>query len=177
MSLLDATYFDRVDCSIPQGTYNTIAEHITRYERDILIGVLGYELYALVAAYANPGSDQRIIDLVEGKLYDYGDYQVKWNGLLNSEKVSPLAYAVFAEWLKNTITTMNVGAVAHSTESGSTFPTAQVIQAATVKARELFGFAGQDALIGSLYNFLAAHEDDYPEWIWSEYRIMNMFGI
>ena len=102
---------------------------------------------------------------------------MKWNGLLNSEKVSPLAYAVYVEWLRNTATVSNIGVVAGATENGTLLPIASEIQRASSLARELFGYAGQDAYAGSLYNFLTKYLSDYPEWIFNEYRMLNSFGI
>ncbi len=178
MSLLDATYFARVDCNIPQGTYNTITETIARYERDILIQLLGYDLYKLVAAYANPGSDQRIIDIVEGKEYTEGDYTVKWNGLLNTEKVSLLAYYCFIQWIRDNAQHLgNAGAVAPLTENGVVMNPAGVLQRAGVQLRELAGYPGQDLYAPSLYNFLSKYESTYTEWLFNEYKPINAFDL
>lgn len=176
MSLLDSTYFDKVDCNIPQGTYNTIQDHIERYERDILNGILGYTLAKLVLAYTAE-SDQRIKDIVEGKEYTNGDYLVKWNGLLNTEKVSPLAYAVHAEWLKNTISVQNIGVVQANAENGVVLPLAGMVQRDQANANELFGYVGQDKYAGSLYNFLSFYLSTYPEWQHNEIKIINTLGI
>ena len=177
MSLLDSTYFANVDCSIPEGTYNTIDEHIERYERDILIQVLGYDLYKLVAAYDSGTSPQRIIDIVEGKEYTVGSYTVKWNGILNSEKISFLAYYIFMKWIENTISVQNVGVVANVTENGVVISPAQAMQAAGMKARRLIGYPGNDAYAESLYNFLLYNESTYPEWLFSEFKPPNAFDL
>lgn len=178
MSLLDAKYFSRVDCNIPQGTYNTITETISRYERDYLIQILGYELYKLVAAYAKPGSDQRIIDIVEGKEYTVGEYTVKWNGLTNTEKVSPMAYYCFIQHIRdNAVRYQNTGAVVQTVENGVVISPGVLIQRASLSCRELTGYAGQDALAPSLYNFLTNYVSDYPEWVFNEYGLENMFDL
>ncbi len=178
MSLLDATYFEKNDCKIPQGTYNSLTDAIARYERDILIQILGYDLYKLVAAYANPESTQRIIDIVEGKEYTVGDYTVKWNGLLNTDKVSLLAYYVYIQYLKDkTLTFENVGAVASTVENGVTISPAQLIQRASSRMRELVGYAGQDIYAPSLFNFLANYESTYTEWIFNDIKLENAFDL
>jgi len=178
MSLLDATYFARVDCGIPQGTYNTITETIARYERDFLIQCLGYDLYKLVAAYNSGTSPQRIKDIVEGKEYTEGDYTVKWNGLTNTDKVSPLAYYCLIQWIRdNAQNLQNVGGVEPMTENGTVISPAQMMQRAAVKMRELVGYPGQDIYAGSLYNFLLTYESTYPEWIFNECRPINAFDL
>lgn len=177
MSLLDATYFDQADCNIPQGTYNTVTDHLTRYERDILIQVLGYDLYKLVADYNVSTSPQRIKDIVEGKEYTEGSYTVKWNGLTNSEKVSPLAFAIYAEWLKSTLIISNSGAGSANAENSTNIGIGSEVQRATSKARELFGYVDNDMYAPTLYNFLMKHQTTYTEWIFNEFKMINVFGL
>jgi len=177
MSLIDSTYFTG-EISIPLGTNNTLSESITRHEADILRQLLGYDLAKLVVAYANPGSDQRIIDIVEGKEYTVNGYTVKWNGLVNTEKVSLLAYYVYMQYTQeksNPFT--NVGFIAPSVEGGGAVSGAFVIQGISNKLRELAGYACQDALAPSLYNFLINHQSDYPEWVFNEYGLLNAFDL
>lgn len=177
MSLIDTTYFVR-DVFLPVGTYSDLTASIARYERDILLQLLGYDLYKLVAAYANPGSDQRIIDIVEGKEYTLGQYTVKWNGLANAEKVSLLAYYVYIQYVKDhAIDFQNVGAVAANVENGVNVGPSGLIQRASLNLRELAGYPDQDSYAPSLYNFMANNLADYPEWLFNEYRPLNMLGI
>ena len=177
MSLIDKTYFKR-DINIPTGTYDDILESLTRYEPEILEQLLGYGLAKLVLAYANPGSDQRIIDIVEGKEYTEGDYTVKWNGLKNTAKVSILAYYTYIQYVKDHSNDFqNVGAAAAVVENGIIIPPAVLIQRASVKLSELAGYPYQDTYAGSLYNFLKKHSTDYPEWIFNEFHPMNILGI
>ncbi len=177
MSLIDSTYFV-LEISLPEGTYNTISEHVDRYERDILIQLLGYDLYKLVAEYDSGTSPQRIKDIVEGKEYTDGDYTVDWPGLVNAEKNSILAYYVYIQYVKNySAMFTNIGVTAPAAEGGQVVGPAGLIQRAGYKLRELAGYPLQDALVGSLYNFLAYHESDYPEWVFNEYRPPNMFDV
>lgn len=176
MSLLDSTYFSRVDCNIPQGTYNTVSEHITRYERDFLIRFLGYDLYALINADAT--SPTRIASIVSGVEYEVGSYTVKWNGLTNTEKVSPLAYYIYIEYIRNyAIQFQNVGATMSSVENGVVLNASGLIQRASSKMRELVGYPGQDALAPSLYNFMLNNISDYPEWVYRECLMDNTFDV
>ena len=177
MSLIDSTYFVR-DCNLPTGTYNDISASLTRYERDILIQLLGYDLAKLVLAYDSSTSPQRIKDIVEGKEYTEGDYTVKWNGLVNTQKVSILAYYTYIQYLKDhAIDFQNVGAMASSGENGVNVGVSVLIQRVSAKLRELSGFVGQDIYSASLYNFLMNVSDTYPEWLFNEYKFENAFGL
>jgi len=173
MSLIEASYFSTPDCNLPQGTYETISEHVTRYERDILIQLLGYDLYKLVAAYTS-ASPQRIKDIVEGKEYTLDTYTIKWNGLKNDQKISILSYYVFIEYVKNySESFQNIGAVS---APGTKSP-AGLIQRAGVRLKELAGYPGQNGYKPSLYNFMGNYLTTYPEWIWTGYWPENMFDI
>jgi hypothetical protein len=179
MSLIDSTYFT-AEINLPTGAYDTVTESIARYERDILIQLLGYDLAKLVIAYNVSTSPQRIKDIVEGKEYTEGDYTVKWNGLVNSDKVSLLAYYVYIEYLRNNaVTFQNVGAVASQAEGGSMVSVTALIQRAGYRLRALAGYAGNDMYAPSLYNFLnnSAYIATYPEWLFQEYKPANAFGI
>lgn len=176
MSLIDSSYFVR-DIFLPAGQYNTITLTIARYEKDILELLLGYELANLCINYT-VASDQRIIDLVEGKEYTEGEYTVKWRGLKNTDKSSLIAYYVYIQYLKDqSMAFMNVGQVASNVENGTNMGIARLIQKASARLREMAGYPGCDLYAGSLYAFLTKFYDDYPEWIWNEYKFENMFGL
>lgn len=177
MALTDTTYYTH-DISLPEGTYNTITDHRDRYEKEILIQLLGYGLWKLIDAYDSSTSEQRIKDIVEGKEYTEGDYTVKWNGLKNTDKVSLLSYYIYIQYLKNNaVTFQNTGAVSPSVEGGANVSVAGLIQRAGYRLRELAGYPGQDLYSASLYNFMLKYESTYPEWIWNEYKPYNAFGI
>jgi hypothetical protein len=172
MNLIDSSYFI-LDWNIPTGTYNALSESITRWERDILLQLLGNDLYKLVAAYTT-ASPQRIKDIVEGKEYTQGNYTVKWNGLKNAEKVSLIAYYIYIQVLATkSISFQNVGAVV----DGGTVSASGLIQDRSLKLHKLTGYFGQDVMEPSLYNFLTANQADYPEWYFNEYKLSNSFGI
>jgi hypothetical protein len=169
---IDISYFDTPDCMLPKGAYNTISQHIARYKNEILVQLLGYDLAKLVLAYDEDTSEARIKNIVEGIEYENGQYNVKWNGLINSEKISIISYYAYIEYIKNySITFQNSGteAVAHSP--------ARLIQLAGYRLRELAGYYSQDCLAPSLYNFLRVKIGDYPEWVFNEFKPTNMFGV
>lgn len=174
MSLLTLPYFrgTNPDCVLLEGQYNTIQAHIDRYERDILIQLLGYVLAKLTIAYSD-ASEQRIKDLVEGKEYQVNGHTVKWNGLLNDERVSLLAYYILIQSVTNrAIAFENVGTVSDQVVSPAGF-----IIDKGLRLRELAGYPRQDPYAPSLYNFLYNHQSIYPEWVFNEYRAANIFSI
>jgi hypothetical protein len=177
MSLIDTTYFVR-DCNLPAGALSTITASLVRYEPEILEKLLGYTLAKLVIAYNVSTSPQRIKDIVEGKEYVSGIYTVNWNGLKNSEKVSILSYYTYIEYMKDkSVSFQNVGATASNVENGVNVGASVLIQRASASLRELAGYPSQDFYAASLYNFLSFHSSVYPEWIFTEYKPVNMFGI
>ena len=164
-NFIDENYF-KFDISIPNldAEDSDIDDVIAKYEPEILTKVLGYRLYALI----KDNSDESGIyyDLINGKIYTAIDENdVKWNGLKNSEDISLIAYYVYVNWQKYHVTnTTNVGEVANEVELSSRANPAQKMGSAWTKMRQLVGYAGQDILEPSLYNFLKEHESSYPEW-------------
>lgn len=182
MSLIDITYFDNNDINIPYNTrtQTVLDGYITRYEKEILILILGYDLYKLVYAYANPGSDQRIIDIVEGKEYAYDDdHTVYWEGLINTTtKVSPIAYYVYCQYLRHHDSLLlPAGNVKPDVENSQLFTSSYKLTHAWGEMLRLFGFPGQNPLIGSLYNFLMKYESTYPEWEYTFPGRINIMDI
>ena len=180
MSLTTTAYYVH-DVNVPTGTYSTLEAAIARYEREIIRRLLGYDLAKLVLAYDsnNPKASSQIIrDIVEGKEYTEGDYTVKWNGLLNTEKVSILSYYVYIQIAcDKAMTLQNIGAVVSDVEAGQVLSPAQLIRKAGYRLRDLAGYYGQDLYEPSLYNFMMKHIDSYPTWIFKDYGPMNEFGI
>lgn len=180
MSLIDKTYFVN-DINIPITTFNdaVLTANITRWEPDLLRKVLGYDLSKLVMAYANPGSDQRIIDIVEGKEYSYDtDHLVNWQGLKNTALISPIAYYVYYRYVRSQLVLFqSSGATAQESEHGTRADASQLLSGAWYEMRELLGYPGQDVYAPSLYNFLMANVDDYPELEFTDIGMINSFGI
>ena len=182
MSFTDSTYYVR-DINLPTADVNSdVDADIALYEPRILKEVLGYELWALVNAYVALSSPQRILDLVEGTTYtiDYNGrtQTINWNGLKNSDKISPLAYYVYVMWQQNHVSnTSNVGETANKVELSDRVNPSQKMGSAWHKMRELWGYYGQHITEPSLYNFLVKNESDYPELIFNDVGMLNMFGI
>jgi hypothetical protein len=103
MALIDSTYF-RNDISLTIGTYSDIDQYIAKHEKEVLIGLLGYTLYSeMMAAYELlPGTPlpEKWDRLINGYTYDYNGVMIRWNGLINSDKVSFIAYYVYCQYIK-----------------------------------------------------------------------------
>ena len=177
MSLIDKTYFVQ-EINIPDSDYSGLTATITKYEKEILMKLLGYELYTLVAAYNVSTSPQRIKDIVEGKEYEVNGYTIKWVGLANADKESLIAYYVFYWYLRNKTTVTSVlgetRAVSENTVNASP---AQRLSGAWQRLLEMYGYPGQDSLIPSAYNFLSEHESDYDEWVFTNIGSVNSFDL
>lgn len=107
MSLIDSTYF-RNSITIPVGTYSDLTQFIEQYEKQVLIGLLGYDLYTeMMAAYAaflavpSTPLPTKWDNLINGVSYTYGAQTIRWNGLINSDKISFIAYFVYCQYLKS----------------------------------------------------------------------------
>lgn len=173
MSLTDKTYFVK-DINIPASDYSDLDNYITRYEKEILIKLLGYELYTLVAAY--DGTPGVITDLVEGKEYTVNDKTVKWNGLVNSDLVSLIAYYVFYWWVRNKVVTVStVGTLKQKGENADNASSNQILATAWNKMEHLY--QSTDYPYESAYTFLTENESDYPTWEFTPIGKINSFGI
>lgn len=181
MSLIDKTYFT-LGIDIPDSTYSTLAAHITKYEKEILIDALGYTLYK---AMIDNTSDEPYKSIIEGKdytvSYNGDNHTVHWNGLTNSEKESLIAYYVYYWWVRNYSTlTLYTGQIKPDMENAMQASPAMKISNAWNRLTELYGYPGQDALEPSLYNFLLHIEDDYTEldtWVFKCLGSVNGFDL
>lgn len=175
MSLIDKTYFVK-DINIPDSDYSDLTNYITRYEKEILIKLLGYELATLVLAYNVSTSPQRIKDIVEGKEYTIGEYTVKWNGLKNTDLVSLIAYYVFYWWARNNATfTGTTGEMYSKGENALNAELSQRISNAWLRMEDLA--QSTEYPYHSLYMFLSENESDYPEWVFTPIGNVNGFDL
>lgn len=174
MSLIDKTYFVK-DINIPDSTFSDLDAYITRYEKEILQHLLGYELWKLVDAYG-AGDTGVIADLVEGKEYTIGSETVKWNGLINDDKVSLIAYYVYYWWVRNNATfTAITGERKAKDENSDPAAVNQRITNAWLRLEDLA--LSVDFPYDSLYMFLSTNEADYPEWVYTELGNVNGFDL
>lgn len=175
MSLIDGSYFN-LDINTPDNEYQNIQEFIDRYEPEILKQLLGLELYRLVIA-ENP-SEQRILDLRDGKDYVVDDVTYRWNGLINDEKISIISYYVFYWYVRiNLSETSSIGQVQVMSENANIANPSLKIQSAWINLEQLYGSAYYPTNYESAYGFLNENKDIYPEWEFQEIGSVNAFDL
>ena len=126
MSFTDSTYYIN-EINVPASTYSDLQQYIDRYEKDVLIGLLGYTLYTeLMAAYAafiaesSTPLPEKWDRLINGYTYTCGGQTIRWDGLINSDKVSFLSYYVYCQRLKSKQTELsNAGATQPKNENSN----------------------------------------------------------
>lgn len=189
-NLIDSTYFIgeiSLPGSVLTGDYADITPYIVKYEREALIELLGYTLYKELKAEIDEASYTTKWDrLVNGHEYeiDYlGDtHLVKWNGLLNSELVSLLAYYIYYKYVSFHAThTSGIGEILAMTENGSkTSPSKKMVNAWN-RFVDLRGKPSDAKIMPTCYNFLDNFEDDeadgYDKLLFTVLPYTNTFGI
>ena len=191
--LIDKTYFVRkinLPGAVLDGALQTISEYITVYEKELMINLLGYGLYKEYVAARDLGTpyDSKIWNyLILGNEYEvaYGGKTatVRWHGLINSDKVSMLAYYIYYQYMKaNASFTSIAGQVLSMTENSKSVSPAQSMADAYNACMELYGRPGHDSIIKpTAYNLLLHYEDDatygFDNWIFTPMERVNTFGI
>ncbi len=177
MSLIDSTYFIN-DINLPIGKYDNTASFITKFEKKFLVRVFGYTLYKLIAAYdiAHPAySEQRIRDIIEGKEFIESPFTYKWNGLINTDLISPIAYYIYYCYQEQKQT--------HTGSSGETTKDSIDISYSVTKMisawNKMVDLTGTKNAynIDSLYYFMTKNAETYPEWEFKDFEKLNSFGI
>ena len=175
MALIDSTYFIN-DINLNVGEYSDLTQYIDKFEKEVLIGLLGYTLYSeMMAAYAAlPGTPlpEKWDRLINGYTYDYNGVTIRWNGLINSDKVSFIAYYVYCQYLKaKQFTPAQAGTVQPKNENSVVVDGIANHTAAWNRFVELYEYA----LI-----YLVDNSTDYEGWslsITKDYPFTNSFGI
>ncbi len=179
--LIDEEYMIR-DVSIPnlntEANVAAFEADVDKYQKEVLKKVLGFELYSLFIA--SP-TDARFADIIDGKAFSF-DFCGKtitreYVGLSNIELESLIAYYVYYWAVSNKATyTSGIGEVLPQGENSTRVSPNMKLMRAWNNFVELSGvtckyfnkldlssyrFANDS---GSLYNFLLANKETYPEW-------------
>ena len=198
MSLIDSTYF-RNSIKLSIGEYSDIQQYIDEHEKKVLIDILGYvnytEMMEAVAAVspaieADPEADPPVEAvpavvlpakwdrLINGHTYEYSGRTLHWNGLINSDKISFIAYYVFCKYVESKQTEMaQAGATQPKNENSTVVDGVAKHAKAWNDFVKLYGYYGQDTFYPSCLNFLSANEADYSELFPELYGFSNQFGI
>lgn len=181
-NLIDKTYFVG-DINLPpqalDGDYATIDGYISKYEKEVLLKLLGYDLYKELKAEIDADSYSEKWDkFVNGAEYKVDDYTVKWNGLINDEKVSLIAYYIYFNFVRDNISdTTIIGEVLSVGENSQRVTPADKMANAYNSFVDLYGRLSDGAYHPSAYRFLTEHEDDYDLWLFTPVNKINTFGI
>ena len=201
MSLITKYYF-KGDIMLTSGQLDNITSWIATYEDDILNKLLGYELNTLLQADLNGTSEptaQRFKYLVDGDTFTFdfksNSITKKFNGIRNKTMLTSLiSYYVYYQY-RNETEDFNSGAgQKHSaTENSIDIDVRPKLISNWNKMVELYGavpynycdadlFINSDTYIhynsyASVYNFLLANIDTYPEWVFEPIEKLNIWGI
>lgn len=158
-TIIDYTYFTG-KISLPQTANTegrtTVTQFIETCEPEYLKKTLGYELWkAFTEGIAGSGTpDQRWVDLLEGKDFQYNDRSYSWAGFVAMP--SPIAQYVYYWYMENKATdTTLVGPVVQTVDNNARVNAVRkMIDAWNEMVR----------LNRVLYYFLSVNKEIYPEW-------------
>jgi hypothetical protein len=200
---IDSTYFVG-EIAIPNvdKTIGSINQAIDQYEKEILIKLLGYKLFSLLVADCTDGepASPQYISLVKGAEFEHTCYgstnTLKWEGFVNAEKQSLIAYYVYYQYVLRDITHLaGSGVILSPSGKGSRSSSVDKLCNAWERMRILYGIIPPNykpyfnrPLRGdslpcvfnadqSAYNFLFANKVTYPDWLFEPQWNINAFGI
>jgi len=100
---IDKSYFIN-SINLPSDNLENIQSWIDKFEKEILIKSLGYELYTEFATNIQLTTPDSIwLDLRDGKEFEINSVKYKWNGLVNNDKISMLSYYIYSQYLNDLI--------------------------------------------------------------------------
>lgn len=178
-NLIDNTYFID-DIMLPGklidgSTLSIIDTYITKYEKEVLMALLGYDLYKDLIA--NP-SEAKWVAFTEGEEYTVGEHTVKWNGLTNSDKISFIAYYVYFHVMRDLVTsTTTAGEILSTLENADRITPSDKMANAWQRFRELYGSLDDGEFVPSAYRYLTEKESDFDLWLFTSQGTINSFGI
>lgn len=164
MALIDYTYF-KGKINIPSAkdgvstvTGNTLDDtYLATYEEDYLRIALGYDLYKAFTDGLNEiPIATKWTDLRDGKEYTINSNTYKWDGFVNSRKVSPIANYIFCIYAADASVSMQgTGALIQNTQNAVNVSPSQLIAQA---------WADMKKMNVSLYHYLDNHQSTYTEY-------------
>lgn len=208
MSLIDSTYFvGDIALSNLDEIENTFQDSIDLYEKEILTDLLGYQLYnAFITGIGETTPAQIWLDLRDGAEFTFdfcgNTITKKWNGLINNDKISLIAYYVYYKHrYENLSTTTSINDVQGIPENASKVNDVRKMSYAWNNMMRLYGefpiiipfynrhyvtYSWFDKYSDtyeyytdepSAYNFLNANRENYDNWIFDPKNRINEFGI
>lgn len=191
MAYIDTTYFtDARGIYIPgigtnaNSNLAVFTPFLEAKEKQVLIDALGFELYT--AFVAGIGDGAKYDDLLNGKTYQIDicgvATNVRWNGLVNTDKESFIAYYTYWHWqLEKVGDTALTGVVRNENEnSRQVTPHKKMVDAWNNFVRLYLG-EDENSTQRSLFQFIRdtnnTTPDTYANWVFKLERRQNTFGI
>lgn len=201
-NLIDTSYFVR-DINVPFGSTAELAAPLTaaivRYEPEYLKLLLGYTLWKAVQVEIDAAEYTNYSDLVNGAEFSFEYYgktiTTKWEGLVNTAKISPVAYYTYYKQREN-VESFNSGlgerkgkgenSVAHSSRVKMVGAWRNLVNIHGEQNRnykmypDFFLDNANYVHINaepSLFNFMLANLADYADWVFTPLWKINTFGI
>lgn len=143
-------------------------------EKEILIAILGYQLWADVTA--NGSLSAVLTNLRDGAEYEYNDVTYKYDGLVDLLK--PAALSMWVEVKNWTLT--ESGYVEKSPQENNTVidPAGHVVTLWNMYVAKVGDcYAHQNKGLGTLYGFMMANREDYTAWEFQLPEKKNRFGL
>lgn len=167
MSLIDTSYFIR-DISIPNidSAPNSVQGYIDMYEKEVLIKLLGYDLYKdFMAGLDEDPIPSKWINLRDGAdfsfKFDGHTVSTRWEGLINESKRSLIAYYVYYKIrVDSVVNTSGIGDVVANAENSKKVSDVPNLVNAWNKMVKLYGYV-QDRtrrLVGYEYAYPHAYQ-------------------
>lgn len=204
MRFTDITYY-RGEILIPFANKDTTSfeeTYIDVFEEDLLVCVLGRKLYNEFIAGLSV-ADPLVIDPIWIAIRDGKEYNimhdglpmtVKWEGLKNTKKVSPLSYFVYTQYIKDNYKQMT--GLGNSVATKENAESVSISEKAVNAYRKCARLSGHypcksdyynnllypndidedllEVLAPSLLNFLYYHKTDYPSWV---FKFPDIYGV
>lgn len=213
-NLITIEYFNR-DIDIPNlnkddgDSFET--DYINKYQKEYLQKSLGYAMFKDFETALSGTPDQKWTDLLEGKDYtveiEGETVATRWNGLQNTEMISPIAYYVYFKWLKSNYAQLTGTGVGISDKENATnhVPNFKAVHAwneyikltGNIKDytcrsnylylkntknnkyyREDLNFIDDSIKLDeSLFMYLYANRENFTNWIFTNDVKQNVYGI
>jgi hypothetical protein len=175
--LIDKTYFKGIislQFSEDSDDAATILSEFEYLENEYLDWALGFPLRKLfLEALDEDSPAQKWLDLRDGKDFtvtnrDGDDVTIRWNGLINSDKVSFLSYFLFAEYANfHNIRNTTTGSIVSKNENSEIVYPKKIINAAWNEGIKLYGTRIDDANLKYQY-FLKPSKREIIKKQWNQ---------
>lgn len=173
-NLIDTTYFIN-EISLPVDEISSeLTSFITKYEKEILIKILGYDLYkAFTTALTGFDPAEKWGLLRDGCDYEISGITYNWPGLINTEKESLIAYYVFYQFSCNS-STFNSSIGGQIIKSENSVLTDN-------RRKQVFAYNKMVDMISQMNDFInytnSENSATYPNYYPESIRKINIFNI